>query len=104
MGDSGEGEGDAISTDGRGDDCRLMALCVCRADYGGYGGYEGGYGARAAPRGKGTALYARPCANYRYVATARGHGGSGPVQVSVVYAERLSSHAVVVLLTECSGA
>lgn len=30
--------------------------CVLRADYGGYGGYEGGYGARAAPRGKGTAL------------------------------------------------
>ncbi|CAK1543732.1 unnamed protein product [Leptosia nina] len=28
---------------------------VLRADYGGYGGYEGGYGARAAPRGKGTA-------------------------------------------------
>lgn len=29
---------------------------VLRADYGGYGGYEGGYGARAAPRGKGTAV------------------------------------------------
>lgn len=31
-------------------------MFVLRADYGGYGGYEGGYGARAAPRGKGTAL------------------------------------------------
>lgn len=29
-------------------------MFVLRADYGGYGGYEGGYGARAAPRGKGT--------------------------------------------------
>lgn len=25
----------------------------CWAEYGGYGGYEGGYGTRAAPRGKG---------------------------------------------------
>lgn len=28
---------------------------MLRADYGGYGGYEGGYSARSAPRGKGTA-------------------------------------------------
>uniref|UniRef100_A0A2A4JA65 RRM domain-containing protein n=1 Tax=Heliothis virescens TaxID=7102 RepID=A0A2A4JA65_HELVI len=34
---------------------RRTNVFVLRADYGGYGGYEGGYGARAAPRGKGTA-------------------------------------------------
>lgn len=33
---------------------------MLRADYGGYGGYEGGYGARAAPRGKGTAVLYPP--------------------------------------------
>lgn len=37
---------------------------MLRADYGGYGGYEGGYGARAAPRGKGTALRHSPLPPY----------------------------------------
>lgn len=32
-----------------------FVLCALSPDYGGYGGYEGGYGARSgAPRGKGT--------------------------------------------------
>ncbi|CAG9120684.1 unnamed protein product [Plutella xylostella] len=54
---------------------------MLRADYGGYGGYEGGYSARSAPRGKvkGTEDQADQCDDFTagYQGGKQRGGGGG---------------------------